>query len=147
MWPFDSFRKRNYDRKHKAALIVLLGAYMFERMSPDEKARVESEVDDNFNRTDTPAIAWRHAINVEAMAAYRAAAMDRLGVQPVLLNLSWSQLFEPWRRWRKVPEWPRKSYDSRVDDLMNEYRPLEQASIDAEQLLRRGAQGNATRER
>ena len=136
MWPFDYFAKRKYNRRYKAAVIVLLGAYMFEKLAPDEKARVESEVNDNFNRTDNPAVAWRRQMKWSAMAAYRAAAMDRVGIQPAIPGLSWSQLFQPWHLWRKVPEWPRKAFDSRPTLLIYDYHPFDPSIADAKRFLR-----------
>ena len=109
---------------------------MFEKLAPNDKARVESEVNDNFNRTDTPAVASRAVLKSDVMAAFRAAAMDRLGLQPSVPDLSWSQLFKPWSLWRKVPEWPRKAYDSRVDVLIYDYHPFDPATADARTFLR-----------
>lgn len=115
-----------------------MGTYIYEMLSPDERVRVESEVDENFNRTDTPAVAWRHVLKWDDMAANRAAAMDRLGVPTSVLSLSWSQLFEPWRLWRKVPGWwPRKSYDSRPFVLVYDWHPFDPATVDAKNFLRR----------
>ena len=110
---------------------------MYERLTADEKLRVESEANDNFNRTDTPSIAWRTVLRRDSLAAHRAAAMDRLDMNLDLPNTSWSQLFEPWRLWRKVPEWPRKPYDSRPDVLIYDYRWLDSAAVDAKNFLRR----------
>lgn len=109
---------------------------MFEDLPADEKLRVESEVDDNFNRTDTPAIAYRVNLNSDDLAANRAAAMDRLGLQPSIPNLSWTQLFEPWRFWRKIPEWPRKASDDRPFRLVYDYHWLDSATLDAKNYLR-----------
>jgi len=137
MWPFDYIHKRRYERRYKAAVIVFLGTYMFDKLDANEKARVESEVDDNFNRTDTPAIAWRGILKRDDMAANRAAAMDRLDIQPSIPNLSWAKLFEPWRFWRKIPEWPRKASDDRPFRLVYDYHWLYSATLDAKNFLRR----------
>lgn len=136
MWPFSYFGRRRFDRRRKAALIVLLGAWMYEKSPVDVKDRLDSEVDENFNRTDTPAVAWRGILKADAMAAHRAAAMDRLGIPPSIPDLSWAQLFEPWHIWRKVPEWPRKAYDGRPDLLVNDYRLFDPASAEARLFLR-----------
>lgn len=135
MWPFD-IRERRHERRYKAALIVLLGNYSFEKLTDDEKARVESEVNDNFDRTGDPSIAWRAVLRRDDMAANRAAAMERLDLQPSIPNLSWAQLFEPWRFWRKIPEWPRKASDDRPFRLIYDYHWFDMATLDAKNFLR-----------
>jgi len=136
MWPFDYIRRRKYGRRYKAALIVFLGAYMFERLDRDNKARVEAELSDNFNRTDTPAVAWMRVATWDLIAAFRAAAMDRIGIEPIIPGLSWTPLFKPWGFWRKLPEWPRRAFDARAAILIDEYRPMDQATADAKKFLR-----------
>jgi hypothetical protein len=136
MWPFDAFRKRKYDRQYNAALIVFLGTHMFERLSADQRARVAAEMDENFNRTDTPAVAWRRCAAWNVLAAYRAAAMARLGIAPIIPSLSWATLFRPWRIWRKVIEWPRQSSDDRAAVLVDDYDPMGRAYADAKKYLR-----------
>jgi len=136
VWPFDRLCKRKHDRRYKAALIVLLGASMFDNLDGEQKARVESEVNDNFNRTDTPAIAWNRLVAWDLISAFRAAAMDRLSLEPSVAGLTWSQLFEPWRFWRKVPQWPRRAFDARAATLIYDFRPFDPATAEAAQFLR-----------
>ena len=95
MWQFDYFRKRTYERRYKAAIIVFLGAYMFERLDANQRARVEVELTENFNRTDTPDIAWRRIAKWDAIAAFRATAMDRVGIESTIPGLTWTHLFKP----------------------------------------------------
>ncbi len=136
MWPFTIIAERKYRRRYNAAIVVLLGAHVFENLASERRASVEAEVNNNFDKSDTPAIASRRVFEPDAMTAHRAAAMDRLGFDLNFDNLSWSQLLEPWRMWRKIPEFTGRIYDSRADMLLNDYRLTHSATEDAKQLLR-----------
>jgi hypothetical protein len=137
MWPFDRLRKRKYDRRHKAALIVLLGAHMSTQLDAAQKARVESEMNANFNRSDTPAAGWQRWAQWDAIAAFRAAAMERVGIEPRIPGLSWSQLFKPWAHWRKWPQWPvMRDFDNRPAFVLLDFRLLDSATEDAKVFLR-----------
>lgn len=135
MWPFDAIAKRKYSRRYKAALVVYLGAHLFESLTPEQRANVEREVDFNFNQTDTPAVASRKGWDQDDMAAHRAAAMDRLGFELGLAQLSWAQLFEPWSYWRNIWYFPQRFYDCRADVLISDYRYFDPATEDAKRFV------------
>jgi hypothetical protein len=137
MWPIDQLRRRRYHRRYKAALIVLLGAHMFPRLDPARRAQVEAEMSANFNRSDTPAAGWRRSAQWDTIAAFRAAAMEQVGIEPPIPGLSWSQLFAPWAHWRKWPQWPvMRNFDSRPAYAVLDFRPMDGATEDAKAVLR-----------
>jgi hypothetical protein len=140
MWPFDRLRKRKYDRRYKAALVVLLGKHMFAQLEAALKARVESEMNANFSRSNNPAAAWRRWAHPDYIAAFRAAAMERIGIEPPIPGLSWAQLFKPWAHWRKWPQWPlMRGFDNRAAWLVLDFRPMDKATHDAREFLRSNA--------
>src|SRR4051794_37859692 len=107
MWPFDRLRQIRYDRRYKAAVVVLLGTYAFDQLPASQRERVETEVQANFNRSDSPAAAWRRALEPSAaISVFRAAAMEKMGIAPAIAHLSWLDLFEPWSFWRIRNLWP-----------------------------------------
>ena len=138
MWLIDGLRQRKHDRRFKAATVVLLGAYMFDRLEPGERAQVEAEMNANFNRSDNPAAAWRRWGAWDVLAAFRAAAMERAGVELRIDGLSWSDLFKPWNHWRRLPMWPLMTgFDIRPAYLINDFRPMDAATLEAKEFLRR----------
>lgn len=144
MWPFSLLRKRTYDRRYKAAVVVLLGSKLFDRMDAAQRTRIELETNENFNRSDTPAVAWRKVADQDVIAAFRAAAMERLGIELPIPALSWSQLFGPWAHWRKWPQRPlTRDFDNRPAFLLLDYRPMDAATADAEAYLRSVGIGNS----
>ena len=134
MWPFD-IRKRRYERHYKAALIVFLAAHMFEQLNSDQRSKVESEMDSNLNRSDTPAVAWRRWADWEAIAAFRAAAMQKIGIEPPIPELSWAHLFRPWAHWRKLPQWPIRNFDTVPAAVVLDFRLAGKATKDAIEFL------------
>jgi hypothetical protein len=137
MWPIDRLRKRKHDRRLKAAVVVLLGAYLSERLDAGQRAKVESELNDLLNESDNPAAAWRRWARWDVLAAYRAAAMQRAGVKPPIPE-TWEQLFAPWNHWGKWPVWPMgRRYDIRPAYLVYDYRPMNAATLEAKEYLRR----------
>jgi hypothetical protein len=139
MWIIDRLRQRKYHRRYKAALVVLLGTYMMEELDPKDRKRVEAEVDRNFERSNTPAVAWRRVLPVTdaaALGAFRAAAMDRLGIPP-MAAMSWAELFKPWSRWRIRTLWPDlRGFDMAPVNVMTDFRPMDRATADARSFLR-----------
>jgi hypothetical protein len=137
MWPLDHIRKRRYDRRYKAALIVLLGKYMFDSLSPEQRQRIESEVDSNFNRSTFPAAAYRRTFGSSPfLSASRAAAMQVLGIPPPT-GMTWQQLFEPWSFWRVRHIWPDlRGCDMAPGYVDNDYRAMDRATADARAFLR-----------
>jgi hypothetical protein len=138
MWPFEQLRERKYERRYNAALIVLLGNYMMAHLSADQRKQVESEVDANMNRTDAPAIAWRRVLGAsDTMAAFRAVAMQKAGIAPIVAGLSWGQLFRPRSLWRIRTLWPfLRGFDMLPITLVKDFRPMHQATTDARAFLR-----------
>jgi hypothetical protein len=137
MWPFDQLRARKYKRRYHAALIVLLGTYMPRRLTADQRRQVESEVDANMNRTPQPAAAWRKGGGPDQIAAFRAAAMQKVGIAPLAAGLSWERLFEPWSFWRIRTAWPDlRAFDMLPISVNTDYRPMHPATADARAFLR-----------
>jgi hypothetical protein len=138
MWPIDAIRKRTHDRRFKAALVVFLGEYLVERLEPEQKARIEAEMNANFNRTDNPAVAWRRWADWAVLAAFRATAMERAGIEPQIAGLSWSELLRPWRLSRNVPPIVpfTPSIDARAASLVNDFHAMDTATIEAKEFLR-----------
>ena len=139
MWPFDQLRQRTYERRYKAALVVLLGTYSIERLSADQRQRVELEVVANLNRSDLPAVGWKRVLGPTAlMGALRAVAMEKAEIAPLVTSLSWAQLFEPWSFWRIRKLWPLlRGFDVLPVNLVNDFRAMHVATADARALLRR----------
>ncbi len=136
MWPFETLGKRKYERRRKAALIVLLGAYMGESLAPALRARIESEMNECFNKSDAPSAAWRASATWDVLAAYRAAAMERCGIEPLVSALSWAELFKPWRQPPKWAQWPMRGFDFRPASLVLDFRAMDPATADAKAYLR-----------
>jgi hypothetical protein len=137
MWPFDFLRKHNYERRYRAALIVYLGAHMGDLLSDAQRASVEADMDSNFKGSTFPAAAWHRSNRWYAMAAFRAAAMERVGIQPPIMGLSWAQLFQPWSRGKNVTLLPGlPEFDRRAIDLVRDFRVIDTATEDAITFLR-----------
>ena len=136
MWPFDHFRKRKYTRRYKAALVVLLGVYAFERLSVSEKARAELETTENFRRSLEPPAAWKRWAQWDVIAAFRATAMERIGIEPGIVGLSWPDLLRPWNHWRKWSRWPLRNFDGRAAFLVMDFSSVNKATADAKAFLR-----------
>ena len=137
MWPLDHIRKRTYERRYKAALIVLLGKYAFDSLDREQRQRIDSEVDANFNRSTFPAAAWRRTFGPSPLLdASRAAAMQKLGISPPA-GMSWVQLFEPWSFWRVRNIWPDlRGFDMAPGYVDNDFRSTDRATADARVFLR-----------
>ena len=131
MWPFDQIRKRRYDRRYKAALIVFLGAYQFSRLDEAQKALVEAEMNADLIRSGSVAAFWKKHAPWYNIAAYRAAAMDRIGISSPIPNGAWIHLFRPWALWTKLPQWPMPKFDPRPFVALSEFRPMDEATKDA----------------
>ena len=118
--------------------MVFLGQYTVDRLPPEQRARVEAEMDADFNRTDTPAVAARRCLAWADLAASRATAMERAGIEPVIAGLSWSELLRPWRFSREVPPIVpfTPPWDGRAGALMNDFHVMDAATIEAKQFLR-----------
>ncbi len=135
MWPFDLVRKRQHDHRYKAALIVFLGAYQFSRLDPDKKALVEAEMNADLIRSGSVAAFWKKNMPWHNIAAFRAAAMDRIGLSAAIPGVAWIQLFKPWALWTKLPQWPGPRFDPRPFRALLMFRPMDQATKDAEAFL------------
>ena len=141
MWPLNFLRKRKYDRQYKAAIAVLLAQYG--ELSAHDRARVELSVQENYDKCDLgPKVAeWRPY----ALAAERAAAMRRLRMGTGIPDLTWDELFAPWRRgpanWltRMAFGTPfnKSPWDETAYLLDMDFRLWGQATMDARDFLRR----------
>ena len=109
---------------------------MSNSLDAGQKARVETEMSQCFNRSDTPAIAWRKWSSWDVIGAYRAAAMERCGIEPAKAGLSWSDLFGPWRQLPRWMQWPMLGFDFRPEFLVLDFRPMHAATTDARAYLR-----------
>jgi hypothetical protein len=148
MWPFTPTKKREHELRYKAALIVLLGNATYQSLSIERKSQIDFAVSDNFNATDDPTIAWINRIDPDQLAVFRAAAMERLQIQPIVSVLSWSDLFKPWNKARSIfgylspdasvvwlaANW--RPFDDRADWIFSHYRVFDPATIEAENYLR-----------
>jgi hypothetical protein len=136
MWPFHYLRRRKYERHYKAALVVFLSEKIYARLDANERARVGAEVNDNFNRSWLPAPAYRKA-QWDVIAASRATAMARLGIEPAVPGLSWADLLAPWTDWRSWwPQWPvTRGFDNRATWLLLDFHEMDGATADAKAFL------------
>ena len=134
MWPFTILQRREYERAYKAAVLVLLGTYLYEGLAADEKARVESEVTDILTGFGLEARGWR-TTSWDAAGAFRAVAMAHLNIGPIA-GMSWSDLLRPWKQLRPVLGLPER--DTRAAFIVQDYRPFHQATEDAKAYLRKG---------
>jgi hypothetical protein len=132
---FDVLRKRQYDRRYKAALIVFMGAYQFSRLDAEHKALVEAEMNADLIRSGSVAAYWKRNAAWYNIAAFRAAAMDRIGISSAIPDVAWTQLFSPWALWTKLPQWPGPKFDPRPFVALQMFRPMDQATKDAEAFL------------
>jgi hypothetical protein len=108
---------------------------MYAQLDAAQRAQVDTEMNENFNRSDTPAAAWRQ-LQWDIIAAFRAAAMERLGIEPAIAGLSWAELFKPWEHWRKWPQWPvMRNFDNRPAYLVAHFRQMDRATTDAKAFL------------
>jgi hypothetical protein len=135
-WPLTALRFGTYRRRYHAALIVFLGQQTFEKLAPQDRIRVDADVDENWRGTDTPVVAHRKLIPPDLLSADRAAAMDRLGIPPCVAALTWKELFEPWRYWRRISWASGRRVDDRADCVIMDYRIYHPANDDARKFLR-----------
>ena len=134
-WPLTALLFSTYRRRYHAALIVLLGQQTFEKLTPQDRIRVDEDVDENWRGTDTPVVAYRKLIPPDMLCADRAAAMDRLGIPPCIAAVTWKELFEPWRYWRSVPWGSGRKVDDRANCVIMNYRIFHPANDDAKKFL------------
>lgn len=139
MWSLSHFSHRRAHRRRNAALIVLLGAYLPATLTPENQARVSSAVLQNVSRFNESLAMWKRWTSWHMVAAFHAAAMDALGIEPPMPDISWKALFKPWERanrwlWR----WPyfQAKFDIRPLLAVREYRPMDPATSGAKELLR-----------
>ena len=134
-WPLTALLFTTYRRRYHAAMIVLLGHQTFDKLAPQDRIRVDQDVDENWNGTDTPAVAYRKLIPPDMLCAERAAAMDRLGIPPCIAAVTWKELFEPWRYWRRIRWASGRKVDERAGFAIMNYRIFHPANEDAKKFL------------
>ncbi len=130
MWPLTIFRKRRYERRFRAAVLIFLGVYKFGQLGLAERLDIDHEVDEMFKRIPETPASMRSGMTWDGMGAWRAVAMARLK-KPLDGELSWEQLLQPWRRS------PFFWFDGRPSRIWMDFRLFEQATIDARSYLRR----------
>ena len=118
MWPFSYLRKRRYQRAFDAALLVLLAAHTFSRLSTPDQSRVDRQVDEILKKTVVPPAAHRRWAPPDVRALYRAEAMVTRGIEPAIAGYSWNHLM---RHWRLMPE-----------TVWLDYHPYAKPTFDAE---------------
>ena len=130
MWPFESLRKRKHQRRFNAAVIVLLGKYMFERLDAALRAKIDAEVDRELGRVPQAPAAIRAPAGWDYLGSLRALAMARLGIEPTVEGLDWSALLRPWRPW--LLPW----YDTRPIQVVMDFHVTDEATYAAKEFLR-----------
>ena len=140
MWPLDALRRRKYLRRYKAALVVLLGTYTYDRLTTDQRGQVELKAMDFLSQSEYAAVPSRAPLFARpnpAASAFRCAAMESLGIPPLVQSLTWEDLFQPWGFWRIRKVWP---YPRPIDflpfNLAQDFRPMDKATADAREFLR-----------
>jgi hypothetical protein len=133
MWPFSLLtiiRERAYRRKFRAAVIVLLGVHFFDRLSALDRSRVEHEVDAMLDGSAVAPAELRSGASWDYMAAFRAVAMARLGIQPGSNPRFWQELL-PKRGLLQAFA----PLDTRPADIALQFHPFDQATVDARRFL------------
>ena len=92
MWPFDVLSARAHARRRQAALIVLLGVCRYERLTAQEKFKIEEQIAEMLHWTGVPFVAHRRNATWSAKATYRAVAMFKLGIETGIESLPWAAL-------------------------------------------------------
>ncbi|GEM_PF-3731094 len=132
VWPFSLFHKRIYERRFRAALVVLLGAHMFELLDSAQKSRVDTEVNKMLTLSPIPPASHRRWAVWYVRAAYRAVAMSQLGIEPVVDSLSWKELIRPPSLMYRF-----QRFDVRPLQVWTDYYLFDRATVDAKVFLRK----------
>jgi hypothetical protein len=132
MWPLDVFRRRKYDRRYRAALVVYLGTYMPDVLDTANRQRVEAEVRRLSKGFVDGSAAFRKWAPWESWGALRAVAMAHLSIEPSIPGLSWGELLRGWPK--RDPLFG--SWDSRASWLLFDFSSAGQAAADAREFLR-----------
>ena len=135
MWPFDAFRRRSYERTFNATVLVMLGAYYVDRLTPIQKQRVDAEVSNMLTGLGSD-FRGPVATDWQVDAAFHAVAMATVGI-PLIGNLTWPKLMEPWPE----DEISETSLDINGKSAVSirfllDFRPLHPAVEDAKRHLR-----------
>jgi len=128
MWPFSLMRRRRYERRLDAALIILLATMTFVRLEAAQQARIDAWVDQLITKgLGIPAVFHRWA-SWSAIATCRALAMFELDIDPCDRTYSWKELF---RRF-EGDDW----IENRHYRVWQNFYPNDQATRDARAALR-----------
>lgn len=137
MWPFDQLRKRKYEKHRAAAIIVLLGAHRPGTLDPASRKRFETALAEMLKCAPDPPATWKRWARWDKVGAVQAAAMQKAGIGPGISGLSWEVLFRPWEAWREWPKrWSPKGFDARPEYVLDDFRPMHPATVDAKEFLR-----------
>lgn len=133
------FRRRRYRRAFNAALVVLIGKYVFERLDAEQRRAVDGEVDRNIRvelqvpRVDRKWFGWAD------LGAVRAVAMARLGLSTGVPGYTWDELLSRYWWWKKVQlQWSQQQpADVRDGAVDMDFHPFHPATEDAKAFMRR----------
>ena len=97
MWPFDALRRRRFQRRYHAALVVYLAAYTYPRLSPADQQRIDREIEPYYERnTGFSAYEFKAFLPVSFKAAFWATVMNDLSIPPAVAGEQWTL---PKKRW------------------------------------------------
>ncbi len=121
-------RPKGYEKRYRAALVVLLGVYSFDRLSAEQKTKVEAGVRALLKYIMGGVAAHRRLASWDVRATYRAVAMARLKIAPSVGDLTWETLLPkrgPWRLWMEIPA-----------AVIFSFYPMDPATADAKEYFR-----------
>ena len=127
-------KARHRDKVFMAALAVYLGAYVPRLLDEEKQKRIRAQMDAMLAQYD---LAWWSAMAWYGKAAFFAAAMARLDIDP-LPGLKWAEFYDPhaaqpgsaWMGW-----WPLKP-DPLPLILAQHFHPYHASTEDARKVLR-----------
>lgn len=124
MWPFDAFVERRRKRRFWAAVAIYLAVHTFDKLDAAARASVDAEINRFSWRgmSPFPASALRKWASWDVLAAERALAMARLGIEPLPDGWSWKRLLRPWTLQPQM--------------LIADFRPMDPVTVVAKEFLR-----------
>lgn len=127
-------------RRYHAALAMLLTAHRYSRLESQAKGRVDDEIVQVFKPYGIyPWWRFRTGARSTAMAAERAVAMYRLGLQTGVSALSWEDILHPWHR--QFPAQLIQDFDARHPATEEAIRFLEGHGLPRDEMERFGTIG------
>ena len=88
MWPFNILERRRYERRYRAARIILLGQYTYSRLSPEQQEAVRER---DFQFSTATGVAGASIIRRMPSTFFNeyVVAMKSLGIPPAVGNEPW----------------------------------------------------------